>query len=388
MAAEKRHVPICKLTHGPRHHWFGYYDKYEFDLSDRRLLGMEVDFEHRSPSGNDEIRIGVMDRDKGYAWRQIGTSRAWSWQQGCMLQWRPGRETEVLWNDRSADRHVCHILDVESGAQRTLDHPVYTLSPDGKTALTLDFRRINDTRPGYGYAGLPDPNVDKLAPEDSGIWRVDLDTGDAELILSLAQVTAIPYAHEDLSNAKHWFNHLLFNPDGSRFVFLHRWRPDRGRGRWRNSRMFTANPDGSELRLVTDGEGRAISHFIWRDPQHLNVWVGCRKAFTILPDDGSERMEVLLECNDGHQSYLPGGEWMVYDHYPYQTGDRPLNLLHVPTGRQFEIGRFESPPQYTGEWRCDLHPRHSRDGNSLVIDSAHESDGRQMYMLDISELVS
>ena len=31
-------------------------------------------------------------------------------------------------------------------------------------------------RPGYGYVGLPDPNADKLAPDDSGIFLVDLDT--------------------------------------------------------------------------------------------------------------------------------------------------------------------------------------------------------------------
>ena len=52
----------------------------------------------------------------------------------------------------------------------------------------MDFRRLNDVRPGYGYAGLPDPHRDELAPKDAGIWRVDLATGKDELILSLADV--------------------------------------------------------------------------------------------------------------------------------------------------------------------------------------------------------
>ena len=30
-------------------------------------------------------------------------------------------------------------------------------SPDGRWAVTPDFRRLHDTRPGYGYAGLADP---------------------------------------------------------------------------------------------------------------------------------------------------------------------------------------------------------------------------------------
>ncbi len=34
------------ITSGPKHHWFGYYDKLQFDPSARYALGMEVGFEH------------------------------------------------------------------------------------------------------------------------------------------------------------------------------------------------------------------------------------------------------------------------------------------------------------------------------------------------------
>ena len=33
------------VTAGPRHHYFGYYDKFPWDRTGRFLLGMEVDFE-------------------------------------------------------------------------------------------------------------------------------------------------------------------------------------------------------------------------------------------------------------------------------------------------------------------------------------------------------
>ena len=39
--------PVRTITRGPKHHWFGYYDKLQFDPSGRFVLGMEVDFEHR-----------------------------------------------------------------------------------------------------------------------------------------------------------------------------------------------------------------------------------------------------------------------------------------------------------------------------------------------------
>ena len=68
-----------------------------------------------------------------------------------MLQWIPGSASKILWNDRRGDGYVCRILDVESGRKRTIDSAIYALSADGRTAVTADFRRINDVRPGYGY---------------------------------------------------------------------------------------------------------------------------------------------------------------------------------------------------------------------------------------------
>ena len=93
-----------------------------------------------------------------------------------MLQWLPGSKTKVLWNDRAADRYVCRILDVNTGDGRTIPHPVYSVSPDGKTAVTPDFARIQDVRPGYGYPGIPDKFVEDLSPKKTGIFRVDLET--------------------------------------------------------------------------------------------------------------------------------------------------------------------------------------------------------------------
>jgi len=45
-----------------------------------------------------------------------------------------------------------------------------------------------------------------------------------------------------------------------------------------------------------------------------------------------------------------------------------------------------SPPQYTGEWRCDTHPRVSRTGRFVTVDSPHNG-GRQIYLIDISEII-
>jgi len=377
------------ITRGPRFHWFGYYDKLEFDPSGRYVLSNEIDFEHRSPRPDDVLKVGMVDLQDRDRWVELGETRAWNWQQGCMLQWVPGSETEVIWNDREGDRFVSRVLDVRTRRLRTLPGPVYAISPDGRWAVFPDFRRIQDTRPGYGYAGLPDPHRESSAPAESGIWRMDLRTGEIRRILSLAEVLDLPPRDPGWAGAKHWFNHLLVNPDGTRFCFLHRWRGKK-EGQGFRTRLVTASPEARDL-YVLDPHG-GTSHFIWRDPEHILAWAWhpSHKSRFYLFRDRTEDVEVVgrdVMTVNGHCSYLPGNRWILNDTYPDRDRFQHLYLYHVETGRRVPLGRFFSPPEYAGEWRCDLHPRFSPDGRKVVIDSPHEGGGRQLHLLDISEIV-
>lgn len=380
-------VPMRPVTCGPKFHWFGYYDKWQFDESGRYALGMEVDFEGRSPQPEDEITLGLIDLEDGDRWSEIGRTRAWCWQQGCMLQWRPNSAREVVWNAREDGAFVCCVLDVDSGQTRTLPRAVYSLSPDGKTAVCADFRRIQDMRPGYGYAGLPDPKAGVLAPDDVGIWVQDMDTGKSELIVSVAQIAALPYPHGDLSAAKHYFNHLLLSPDGTRFIFLHRWRF--GDGPFQ-TRMLTAALNGTDVRVVDD-YGKT-SHFIWRDPAHILAWSwhpSAESAF-YLYGDGDGQVEPVgqgaMHVN-GHCTYLSDARWVLNDTYPLgEARTQELYLYDVASDRRVELGALTAPAEYADEWRCDLHPRANRAGTQVMVDSAH-AGGRQMYLLDVSDIL-
>ncbi len=382
-------VPIRALTKGPKQHWFGYYDKWQFNATSRYALGMEVDFEHRSPRADDVIRIGMVDTEDGDRWTEIGTSSAWCWQQGCMLQWLPGSSSQVIWNDREGGRYVSRLLDVKTGRSRTLPHPIYALGPDGRWAVSADFRRLNDTRPGYGYVGIPDPNGEALAPDDAGVRKMDLETGKSELIFSVAQAAAIPNPHNDTEGLKHYFNHLLVSTDGSRLIFLHRWRFPPGSGRSFGTRMFTLGSDGGDP-YVLDPHGRT-SHFIWRDPETVLAWAyhPSHGEKFYLYRDRSEELEVIgpeVMPRNGHCTYLPGNRWILNDTYPDRDKrEQHVYLYEVSSGKRFPLADLYSPPEYRGEWRCDTHPRFSPDGSKVVVDSPH-AGGRQLYLLDIRDI--
>lgn len=392
LLADEKLPPVRTITRGPKHHWFGYYDKLEFDPTNRFVLSNEVDFEHRSPTADDRIRVGMVDTAEGDQWIELGESRAWNWQQGCMLQWIPGTRSKVIWNDREGDRFVSHILDVTSGNKRTLGYPVYALSPDGRWAISTDFRRLNDTRPGYGYCGLPDPNADVAAPDDVGIWRIDLRTGEAKLLLSLADITKVPQPGGFSDGAKHWFNHLLVAPGGDRFTFLHRWRGQAEGKSWK-TRMLTCGADGKDLHLLIPS-GK-VSHFVWRDAAHILAYAGygpdARAWRCQLFKDKTDRSQLIegMSERDGHCTYVPAhnDQWILNDSYPDKQRNQFVHLFHVPTRRITPLGYFHLPNEYRGEWRCDTHPRCSNDGLTAAIDSPHTGAGRQVHLIDLRGIV-
>lgn len=383
--------PTRVITRGPRHHWFGYYDKLQFDPASRYVLGMEVPFEHRSPNADDVIQIGMVDLDDNDRWIHLGQSSAWNWQQGCMLQWLPGSDSTVLWNDRENDRFVCRMLNVQTQASRTIPHPVYSVSSDGLSAVSADFRRIADVRPGYGYCGIPDPYSHDPAPRDSGISHIDLQSGQSRLIVSLHDIAGLGQIPNQQPGIKHYFNHLLFSPDGSRFIMLHRWRYPDGK---RLTRLITARPDGTDLRIVIPN-GYA-SHFIWRDTQHILAqsrhWNGNTDWGNFLFEDkeGGRVREIgrgVLN-GSGHLSYLPGNKWILNDTYPQGTERiQTPHLYHVETGQRIDLGQFPLPKVYTGEWRVDTHPRFSPDLRYVCIDAPYRNEGRQMQLIEIQGLV-
>ena len=388
---QKHPLPIQRVTQGPKHHFFGYFDKFPWDKSGRRLLAQEIDFTARQPRPGEKATLGMIELTDNNRFVPLAETDAWCWQQGCLFQWLNDSETKVIYNDREGDHFVARILDVESGETQTLCRPVYCLSPDGRWAMSLNFSRLDRERPGYGYPGAFDPNEKVKCPGDEGIWLVDLKNNTAKLVVSVAQVTDAWY-RSDMEDTEGWFNHILISPDSRRFAFFHRWRLKNKDGSpgWHLTHMFTANLDGTELFPLNLEE--MSSHYTWISPDQI---INFSNRYTAgwqyyLYTDRTHHTEIIgrdLFPGDGHCSYSPDGKWMLTDSYPLEDNCRRLFLYRLSNGEAFEIGSFHSDPDYPVPTRCDLHPNWSRDGRSVCIDSIHEGS-RQVYILDVSELTA
>ena len=61
------------------------------------------------------------------------------------------------------------------------------ISPDGRTAASLNYARLKSLRPVVGYAGLPDPYAGQPHPAGDGVYRIDVETA-AEMHAAVMQL--------------------------------------------------------------------------------------------------------------------------------------------------------------------------------------------------------
>ena len=388
----KNYLEAKRLTPAGEHFFFGYYDRVAISSDVRYHLALHTGFMDRPNTSDDRAEIGVIDLDGGNAWTPLDDDTAWNWQMGANQHWLlTARGHKVIYNVRNGTAVFARIRDIDSGEATDLSVPIYTVSPDGSFALSLNFARLHDCRPGYGYVYGSDPWADVPASEDDGLFHVDLRTGKASLIVSLAQCREVrPVKSMDVG--KHWFNHIMISPCATRLMFFHRWRIQTGS---HATRLFTCAPDGSDLYLLN--RGPMVSHADWRGDTHILSWCQHSSAdwHYYLMRDKTQEAEIIGEGlfhGDGHCSYRPSKEkrWILTDAgaHPDKKGfrQRDIILYDTVTDTRVDIGRFAVLPGYIGEIRCDFHPRWDSTGNIITFDSIHEGY-RGIYRIDVSDVV-
>lgn len=79
---------------------------------------------------------------------------------------------------------------------------------------------------------------------------------------------------------------------------------------------------------------------------------------------------------DGHCSYSPDRRYIITDTYPNRKRIASVYLCTEEENTSRKIARVFSPFRYDNDCRCDLHPRWSRSGDKICIDSVHEGEER------------
>lgn len=418
----KRPCPCHRVGTGSKHHFFGYYNKSNWDPTDRYLLANQVPTMDADIMPSSVCEVGFFDLEDQQTYFSVGRTAAWNWQMGCQLQWLDGEsQRQLIYNIRTDESRLTYpgfasrIYNASTGQTRDLPLPIYVVAPNSSYALCVDYSRLHITHETIGYVPSAGPQAMPNAPAHDGIHYMDLSTAASRLLLSYRDLREFNPVRS-MDKAIHWVSHIEINPSSERILFLHRWTERVEDETCFLHRLITVNPDGTDVRLLecsdhplpqlsNDFDPQAvgtfdyekseyqISHPLWQDGSHIIVWGphGGEIHYHLYTDRDDGEVQVVgrdILTENGHMTFSPiDKRWLLSDTYPDSGSlQRILFLFDVERGIRYDIGSFYTP-DLRKENRCDLHPRWSRDGQLVCIDSVHEGM-RQMYILDVSGIVS
>lgn len=370
---------LRNFTIAPYSSFFGYYDKSPENSTGLVLACLTDADTSKVPALQQDVDLLVFNQ-RGDVIVRLPVN-VHNWQQGCRAQWLD--DDLFIYNDFDSEkkRYIGRVYSVSGkNVVKTFDMPVQD-SFKTDYFVSINYQRLMTLRPDYGYRNLPNLDDASIADmEADGLWKICYQTGEAVLFVSIADVCQLEY-DDIFTKAVHKINHVMISPDGSRFIFMHRLLVNGQRF----DRLILAHSKTAELCLLSNYG--MVSHCFWADNDTVlgflrgpngkdGYWLVNVKTgeFSALPCFELEKF------GDGHPHVY--GDWFITDTYPDKARMQCLLLCNWKTGQVQQVGEFFHGFEFSGESRCDLHPRLSRDGKSVYFDSVF-SGKRLLYKMDL-----
>jgi len=372
---------IQKISYNNEESFFGYYDKSPMNKDGNYIVFHSSPFSStKNPKSEKSLNICLLNTADNSS-QVIGTTNAWNWQQGSRLQWLDN--IRFIFND--FDEHkkkyisrICNAQDYKF--EKDIDFPVYDVFSN--FSISLNFDRLALLTPDYGYFGSKVKQYKDLpALDKDGIFKTILSKNKTRLLYSFEDIIA---THNDktMEQAKHLINHIMISPNGSRFMFIHRWF-EKG---IKYHGLLLAKTDGSSLKCLIDNV--MISHCTWYGNETIIGYLefeGKAGYYQINLKNNKISpltIEGIDSVGDGHPSIYKGQ--MVFDSYPDKSRMKDLYLFNLQTKKLEKAGEFLEPVKYYEDTRCDLHPCWNFTGDKIFINSVHEGR-RFLYQIDLTQ---
>lgn len=351
------------------HAFFGYYDKSPF--SEDMLLASSVPKIENVESST--MSVGYFDLKTG-VYNKFASTKAWSWQQGCRLQWHPTLKNVAVYNVLESGNAGSVFFDVkQSKVIRKFDFPIFDISKDAKFAISLNFTRLAKLFHGYGFDSNNSEETTDSSNKKDGVWLIDLENSKRKLIISILEL------QKNLNNMhayNHGINNLFFNYHGYDFSFVHFYNI----GKINKKRLIYSDVNGNFKIIEED-----VTHHAWLSKDKIIVFVKTagRKGYWIVNPQTLEREKIgnnIIDF-DGHPSEISEGKSYLLDSY-FTKFDRTQKLYiydHIK-GRMNLVFQSYIPFWFTGHRRCDFHPRLDKSKKLICIDNV-EGNSRILTVL-------
>ncbi len=379
-----------QITHGPNHHFFGYIGHVRtipWNGTNRYILALRTDFQDRMPEPAEPADIVLIDTQNDFSIEKIEESRAWNFQQGTMFYWNPtSPETQFFFNDRDPETHRVFtvLFDIETRERireyRFEDSPVANggVMQGGGSFAAINYGRLARLRRVTGYQGAYDWTAGVAHPEDDGIFKVNIETGERTLIVSYAQMASVLREAEfPLDDQNLFVNHTLWSRGDARMYTF-------ARANW-NERGVRINvplsfrADGSELTAHSQHMG---GHPEWLDDRHI---IGSLRGEQALYDVVAQRVteswgdRAIFPNPEGDIALSPDGDWFVNG--ADRRGRNIYTVLHRPTQRHTIIKATSVEGWSSGDLRIDGSPAWNRTSDVILIPGLADDGTRQLFLL-------
>ena len=350
--------------------FFGYYDISPFN-SFNEIVYLSI------PKHSDKANIHLRNLESG-EYFTISQTSAWNWQQGSRLRWLPQSDDSIVFNDFIEDKFVARILDVRKSSQRIIPYPIYDISSDAKLAATLNFVRLGNKRPGYGYTNIKfEEDAQKL--KDEAILICNLSTDEVIHRITYGDILKhLSIESDNITNC--YLNHLSFSPDSSKLLFFMLEIEDG----WHKASLLVYELSSKKITVLE--EQLKVSHYVWLNNNQIictGVSLLENKKYTCgyyLYSLDSPRKQLFPEqlIFDGHPSIF--GNIMLSDTYPLTKSVQELFLIDMETGKKTTLLDIYHYPITKEEFRTDLHPRLNKTKDLICFDGSPEGY-RKLYIL-------
>lgn len=385
-------LKIEQITSGEKHHFFGYIGQCRtipWNASGRYILGLEIETIDRMPEPEDAATIILIDTEHDNKIIKVDKTHAWNPQQGTMFYWHPlAAETQFFFNDRDVNSgQVFTVLyDIEKKQRvreyRFDDAPIGNggVAADGSAWLGLNYGRLARLRLVTGYPRAVDWSKDETAPDDDGIFIVNIKTGRKRLLASYLQLDQkLRERDPNLDHDGLFINHTLWNRDSDRVYFFARagWRGQAGK---RINTPFSIRADGTDLTLH---EVHIGGHPEWAEGSLLIGRQGKKQILydvvtkTVVQQWGTPD---IFPNPEGDISLSPNGHWFVNGN---KKGDSNYYTVYRRDDGAFARSEGIFKGSYGGDIRIDPAPRWNRSNNAILVPGIAKNGTRQIFVIRV-----
>jgi len=382
-------LEVKQITRGPKQHFFGYIGHVRtipWNQSGRYIVAMQTDFQDHMPKPNEAAEIILIDTQNNYEITVVDRSLGWNPQQGTMLYWNPQEpETQFFFNDRDPVTQDVFCVLYDINARKRITEYRYTDTPFGNSGvaqngwfLGINYARMARLRPVTGYPGARDWTVGEAAPENDGIFKVNVATKEKQLLISFKQLAdSLRAKFPEVDGKDLFINHTLWNRDSDRFFFFVRGDFDLPK---RCNIPCIINPDGTGLKPL----GMFIGgHPEW-GPGRRMIGEADKKQIIYDTDEmkivGQIGTPQIIAKPGGDVALSPNGEWFVNG-----AGDGGKNyyvVLRLSDGDWVKSKGFDQGG-FRGDLRLDPGPLWNRDNTQILVPGQDEKVTRQLYIITI-----